>query len=92
MSFEAIGSGLGRMLSNCLSGCRAACSPPTPKKTRFSKWRGPEESKKWETDLGMAHSYLNKCESGERTIDVAELWAICKIYKKPMSYFAPDEL
>lgn len=42
--------------------------------------------------LGMAHSYLNKCESGERTIDVAELWAICKIYKKPMSYFAPDEL
>ena len=42
--------------------------------------------------LSMAHSYLNKCESGERTIDVAELWAICKIYKKPMSYFAPDEL
>ena len=41
--------------------------------------------------LGMAHSYLNKCESGERTIDVAELWAICKIYKKPMNYFAPDE-
>jgi len=42
--------------------------------------------------LGMAHSYLNKCESGERAIDVAELWAICKIYKKPMSSFAPDEL
>jgi transcriptional regulator with XRE-family HTH domain len=41
--------------------------------------------------LGMAHSYLNKCESGERTIDVAELWAICKIYKKPISFFAPDE-
>ena len=42
--------------------------------------------------LGMAHSYLNKCESGERAIDVAELWAICRIYKKPMSFFAPDEL
>ncbi len=42
--------------------------------------------------LGMDHSYLYKCESGERTIDVAELWAICKIYKKPMSFFAPDEL
>jgi transcriptional regulator with XRE-family HTH domain len=42
--------------------------------------------------LGMGHSYLNKCESGERAIDVAELWAICKIYKKPMSFFAPDEL
>ena len=42
--------------------------------------------------LGMAHSYLNKCESGERAIDVAELWAICKIYKKPMRFFAPDEI
>ena len=41
--------------------------------------------------LGMAHSYLNKCESGERAIDVAELWVICKIYRKPMSFFAPDE-
>ena len=41
--------------------------------------------------LGMAHSYMNKCESGERAIDVAELWAICKIYRKPISFFAPDE-
>ena len=41
--------------------------------------------------LGMAHSYMNKCESGERAIDVAELWAICKVYGKPVSFFAPDE-
>ncbi len=41
--------------------------------------------------LGMAHSYLNKCESGERAVDVAELWAIAKIYGKPISFFAPDE-
>jgi transcriptional regulator with XRE-family HTH domain len=41
--------------------------------------------------LGMAHSFMNKCESGERAIDVAELWAICKIYGKPVSFFAPDE-
>jgi transcriptional regulator with XRE-family HTH domain len=41
--------------------------------------------------LGMAHSYMNKCESGERAIDVAELWAISKIYRKPMSFFVPDE-
>ena len=39
----------------------------------------------------MAHSYLNKCESGERAIDVAELWALCKIYQKPISFFAPDK-
>jgi transcriptional regulator with XRE-family HTH domain len=41
--------------------------------------------------LGMAHSFMNKCESGERAIDVAELWSICKIYGKPVSFFAPDE-
>ena len=41
--------------------------------------------------LGMAHSYMNKCESGERAIDVAVLWAICKLYQKPISVFAPDE-
>jgi transcriptional regulator with XRE-family HTH domain len=42
--------------------------------------------------LGMAHSFLNKCESGERAIDVAELWALAKIYGKPVSYFAPERL
>jgi transcriptional regulator with XRE-family HTH domain len=41
--------------------------------------------------LGMAHSYMNKCETGERAIDVAELWAISKIYGKPISFFAGDE-
>ena len=39
----------------------------------------------------MAHSYMNKCETGERAIDVAELWAISKIYGKPISFFAADE-
>ena len=41
--------------------------------------------------LGMAHSFMNKCESGERASDVAELWAISKIYGKPVSFFAPDQ-
>ncbi len=41
--------------------------------------------------LGMAHSFLHKCESGERAIDVAELWALAWIYGKPLSYFAPDK-
>jgi hypothetical protein len=38
----------------------------------------------------MAHSFINKCESGERAIDVAELWALAEIYGKPLNYFAPD--
>jgi transcriptional regulator with XRE-family HTH domain len=41
--------------------------------------------------LGMAHSFMNKCESGERAIDIAELWAISKVYGKPIEFFAPDE-
>ena len=41
--------------------------------------------------LGMAHSYMNKCETGERSIDIAELWAISKIYGKPISFFANHE-
>lgn len=41
--------------------------------------------------MGMSHSYLNKCESGERVIDVAELWELSKIYGKPLSHFAPND-
>ena len=41
--------------------------------------------------MGMSHSFLNKCESGERVIDVAELWELSRIYGKPLSHFAPDE-
>jgi len=39
-----------------------------------------------------AHSSMNKCESGERAIDIAELWAISNIYGKPLSHFAPDKM
>jgi len=41
--------------------------------------------------MGMSRSFLNKCESGERVIDVAELWELSRIYGKPLSHFAPDE-
>jgi transcriptional regulator with XRE-family HTH domain len=41
--------------------------------------------------LGMAHSFMNKCESGERAIDIAELWALSNLYGKPIRYFAPDK-
>jgi len=41
--------------------------------------------------LGMAHSFMNKCESGERAVDIAELWALSNLYGKPLGYFAPDK-
>jgi hypothetical protein len=37
----------------------------------------------------MAHSFMNKCESGERAIVVVELWALANIYGKAISCFAP---
>ena len=41
--------------------------------------------------MGRAHSFLSKCETGERTIEVLELIQLAQIYDKPPQYFlAPD--
>ncbi|MDP9038274.1 MAG: helix-turn-helix domain-containing protein [Acidobacteriota bacterium] len=41
--------------------------------------------------LGMAHSFLSKCETGERSIDVIDLIQLAKLYGKPIQYFFPDQ-
>ncbi len=38
--------------------------------------------------LGKPQSYVSKCESGERRIDVIELQKFAQIYKKPLSFFS----
>jgi transcriptional regulator with XRE-family HTH domain len=38
--------------------------------------------------LGKAHSFLSKCELGERRVDFVELQQLAKIYKKDLSFFA----
>ena len=40
--------------------------------------------------IGRAHSFLSKCETGERRIDVLELLQLAKVYKKPLRYFFGD--
>jgi transcriptional regulator with XRE-family HTH domain len=41
--------------------------------------------------MGMAHSFLSKCETGERSIEVFELIQLAQIYAKPPQYFLdPD--
>ncbi len=35
-------------------------------------------------------SYVSKCESGERRVDVVELERFAKLYGKPVSYFLLD--
>jgi ribosome-binding protein aMBF1 (putative translation factor) len=37
--------------------------------------------------IGRAHSFLSKCETGERRVDVLELLQLAKFYKKPLQYF-----
>lgn len=39
--------------------------------------------------LSKPQSYLSKCESGERRVDVVELERFAKVYGKPITYFLP---
>ena len=37
--------------------------------------------------MGMSHSFLSKCETGERSIDVMELLQLAELYGKSPDYF-----
>ena len=40
--------------------------------------------------LGKPQSFVSKCESGERRVDVIELMDLANVYKKGMSYFVAE--
>jgi transcriptional regulator with XRE-family HTH domain len=41
--------------------------------------------------MGRAHSFLSKCETGERSVEVFELIQLAQIYDKPPQHFLiPD--
>lgn len=40
--------------------------------------------------LKVHQSYVSKCESGERRVDVVELLDFAAVYKKPLPYFVSD--
>jgi transcriptional regulator with XRE-family HTH domain len=37
--------------------------------------------------LGKAHSFISKCELGERRVDFVELQQLARIYNKELSFF-----
>ncbi|MBW8870232.1 MAG: helix-turn-helix transcriptional regulator [Acidobacteriales bacterium] len=37
--------------------------------------------------LGFSHSFLSKCETGERRIDIMELLQLADVYGKPPEFF-----
>ena len=39
--------------------------------------------------LRKPQSFISKCESGERRVDVVELERFAALYKKPLKYFLP---
>ena len=39
--------------------------------------------------LGKPQSFVSKCESGERRVDVVELERLAALYEKPLTYFLP---
>jgi ribosome-binding protein aMBF1 (putative translation factor) len=41
--------------------------------------------------LGKPHSFISKCELGERRLDIIELQRIAKIYGKTIGYFLGDD-
>ena len=41
--------------------------------------------------LGHAQSFVSKCESGERRVDVVELQMLAELYGKPLEFFLPEK-
>jgi transcriptional regulator with XRE-family HTH domain len=37
--------------------------------------------------MGMPHSFLSKCETGDRRVDVMEFLQLAQIYGKPLQFF-----
>ena len=39
--------------------------------------------------MGKPQSFVSKCETGERRLDLVEVQEFARLYKRPLSYFLP---
>jgi transcriptional regulator with XRE-family HTH domain len=42
--------------------------------------------------IGMSHSFLSKCKTGDRRIDAIEFLQLANLYSKPLAFFLVKEL
>jgi transcriptional regulator with XRE-family HTH domain len=54
------------------------------KKARIDAGMGQNEVAK---AFGKPQSFVSKCESGERRVDIVELQRFAELYKRPLNYF-----
>ena len=41
--------------------------------------------------LGRPQSFVSKCETGERRLDLVEVEEFARLYKRPLAYFLPKK-
>lgn len=41
--------------------------------------------------MGVSHSFLSKCETGDRRVDVIEFLQLANLYSKPLAFFLIEE-
>ena len=41
--------------------------------------------------MGMSHSFLSKCETGDRRVNVIEFLQLANLYSKPLAFFLIEE-
>jgi transcriptional regulator with XRE-family HTH domain len=63
---------------------------------RYQLFLGKLKEARWEAGLsqvavaralGRPQSFVSKCESGERRVDVVELQELARLYEKSLSFF-----
>ncbi len=73
--------------SSCLHGLTVSGVWVFLKRLREARQAAGLTQVKVAAKLGRPQSFVSKCESGERRVDVVELRKLAKLYKKDLTFF-----